>query len=151
MNIHRDFEEFLKLLNDEGVEFVIVGGYAVAFHGYVRATQDIDIFYRNSRENILRIQKSLAGFGLQTTSEQLSEFEDTGSIIRMGFPPVKIEMINSISGRTFEEVWRNRIPARYADVPVNFISLADLIKNKRESGRLKDLADIDELGGNRDP
>ncbi len=148
MNIHKDFEEFLQLLNDEMVEYVIVGGYAVAFHGYVRATQDIDLFFRNSEKNILRIQKALLSFGISTTSEQLLEFKDPGSILRMGLPPVKIEMINSISGLSFNEVWENRNSGHYGTVPVNFISFEHLLKNKRESGRPKDIADIDELGGN---
>jgi predicted nucleotidyltransferase len=148
MNIHKDFEEFLQLLNDEKVEYVIVGGYAVAFHGYVRATQDIDLFYKNSEKNILRIQKALQRFGISTSSEQLIEFKDPGSIIRMGFPPVKIEMINSISGLSFNEVWENRISGHYGTIPVNFISYGHLLRNKRESGRPKDIADFDELGGN---
>lgn len=150
MNIHKDFEEFLQLLSDEEVEFVIVGGYAVAFHGYVRATQDIDLFYKNSKENLLKIQTALFKFGIPTTSEQLIEFEEPGSIIRMGFPPVKIEMINSISGVSFEEVWNNCNSGLYGAVQVNFISYKDLLKNKKESGRPKDIADFDELGGNRD-
>ena len=148
MNIHEDFEEFLQLLNDEKVEYVIVGGYAVAFHGYVRATQDIDLFYKNSENNVLSIQKALLRFGIPTTSEQLIDFKDPGSIIRMGSPPVKIEMINSISGLSFNEVWKNKISGNYGTVPVHFISYEDLLKNKRESGRPKDIADFDELGGN---
>ncbi len=149
MNIHKDFEEFLQFLNDEKVKYVIVGGYAVAFHGYIRATQDIDLFYANTRKNILNIQKALKKFGITTTAEQLSEFEDPGSIIKMGFPPVKIEMINSISGLSFKEVWKHRIAGNYGDVPVDFISFEHLLKNKRESGRPKDIADFDELGGFR--
>ena len=148
MNIHKDFEEFLQLLNDEKVEYVIVGGYAVAFHGYVRATQDIDLFYKNSEKNILRIQRALLTFGVSTTSEQLIEFKDPGSIIRIGFPPVKIEMINSISGLSFNEVWKNRISGYYGTIPVDFISYKHLLKNKSKSGRPKDIADFDELGGN---
>jgi predicted nucleotidyltransferase len=151
MNIHRDFEEFLKLLIDEGVEFVIVGGYAVTFHGYIRATQDIDIFYRNSKDNLHLIQNALSKFGLSTTSGQLSEFENPGSIIRIGIAPVRIELINSISGFSFDEVWKSRVPGHYGKIPVFFISFQDLLKNKREAGRPKDLADIDELGGNREP
>lgn len=149
MNIHKDFEEFLQLLNDENVQYVIVGGYAVAFHGYVRITQDIDLFYRNTEKNIKKIQNALLKFGIPTTSEQLIEFQDIGSIIRMGIPPVKIEMINAISGLLFNEVWKNRVAGHYGTVPVNFISYDHLLINKRESGRPKDIADFDELGGNR--
>jgi hypothetical protein len=147
MNTQKDFEEFLRLLNGEKVKFVIVGGYAVAFHGYVRATQDIDLFYENTKSNLRRIQKALVRFGIPATDEQLVEFEDPGSIIRMGFPPAKIELINSISGVAFEKAWKNRVAGAYGKVPVHFISRKDLLKNKRESGRPRDLADIDELGG----
>jgi len=149
MNIHRDFEEFLQLLNAEEVEFIIVGGYAVAFHGYVRATQDIDLFYSNTDSNIKKIGSALQRFGIATTNEQLAEFKDPGSIIRMGIPPVKIEMINKISGVSFERAWNNRNSGKYGDIEVYFLSLEDLLLNKKESGRPKDIADVDELGGNR--
>ena len=150
MNIHKDFEEFLQFLKEEKVDFVIVGGYAVAFHGYVRATQDIDLFFKNTQKNIRRINKALLRFGISTTKDQINEFQDPGSIIRIGIPPTRIEMINSISGLTFDEVWKRRVEGKYGNVPVNYISFSDLLKNKREIGRPKDLADVDELGGNRD-
>ena len=150
MNIHRDFEEFLRLLAEQHVEFVIVGGYAVAFHGYVRATQDMDVFFRNTKENIDRILPALQRFGLAADEEVVAAFREPGSIIRVGVPPVEIEMINAISGIDFEEVWAKRVRGRYGDVEVNYISYTDLLMNKKASGRPKDLADFDELGGNRD-
>lgn len=149
MNIHRDFEEFLRLLNEEGVEFVIVGGYAVAFHGYVRATDDMDLFFRNTEGNIERIRHALERFGIPTSDAHARDFADEGSIIRMGMAPLRLEMINAISGPGFDEVWDHRVHGVYGDTPVNYISRMDLLRNKRESGRPKDLADIDELGGNR--
>jgi predicted nucleotidyltransferase len=148
MNIQIDFEEFLKLLKEENAEFVIVGGYAVAFHGYVRATNDMDLFFRANRENIVQIRKALKKFGLDTTDEQAKEFSDPGSIIRIGIPPVRLELINNISGLSFDEVWMRRIPGEYGTVSVNFISLDDLLTNKKASRRPKDMADFDELGGN---
>ena len=149
MNTHSDFEEFLKLLTDHQVEFVVVGGYAVAFHGYVRATQDIDVFFRNTEENAHRILSALREFGIQVDDAFVEDLREPGSIVRLGFPPVKIEMINTISGVTFEQVWGNRSHGSYGQVSVSFISLADLLVNKKASGRPKDLADYDELGGNR--
>ena len=149
MNIHKDFEEFLRLLTGQGVDFVIVGGYAVAFHGYVRATQDIDLFFRNTEDNVRRVLPALREFGLAVGEEVLAEFREPGSIIRMGLPPVRIEMINAISGIDFECVWARRVPGRYGVVEVSYISLPDLLTNKRAAGRPKDLADFDELGGNR--
>jgi predicted nucleotidyltransferase len=149
VNIHEDFEEFLRLLVEQQVEFVIVGGYAVAFHGYVRATQDIDLFFRDTEDNVYRILPALQDFGLAVDESALQDFRDPGSIIRMGVPPVKIEMINTISGISFEEVWKGRVPGRYGGVEVDYISLPDLLTNKSASARPKDLADVDELGGNR--
>lgn len=149
MNIQEDFEEFLKLLVREKAEFVIVGGYAVAFHGYVRATQDLDIFFRNSDENIRKILSALKNFGLPPDESVLNALHDPGSIIRMGIPPVRIEMINMISGLSFDEVWKKRITGNYGVVAVSYISYKDLLTNKKASGRLKDLADFDELGGNK--
>jgi predicted nucleotidyltransferase len=149
MNIHEDFEEFLRLLTDEGSEFVVIGGYAVAFHGYVRATQDIDLFFRNTRDNVARIVRALGRFGLPVGEEVLRDLEEPGNIIRLGVPPVRIELLNSISGRSFDQIWESRETGHYGSIPISFISLADLIANKRESGRPKDAADIDELGGHR--
>ena len=149
MNIHKDFEEFLKYLTDEKVDFVIIGGYAVAFHGYVRATNDMDLFFKNSDKNILKIRNALNKFGISTSESDADEFKKSDTILRIGNPPVRIELSNSISGIEFDEVWANKIEDRYGDVTVYYISLDDLLKNKKTSGRPKDLADYDELGGNR--
>jgi predicted nucleotidyltransferase len=149
MNIHKDFEEFLKYLTDEKVEFVIIGGYAVAFHGYVRATNDMDLFFKNSDKNILKIRNALNKFGISTSESDADEFKKSDTILRIGNPPVRIEMSNSISGIEFDDVWENKIKDMYGDVTVYYISFDDLLKNKKTSGRPKDLADYDELGGNR--
>lgn len=146
MNTHRDFEDFLRLLSDQGVEYLIVGGYAVAFHGYVRATNDLDLFFRKTPANIARIGRALLCFGLPTTPAERERFSEPGNIIRMGVPPVRLEMINSISGVSFALAWRHRIEGLYGEVPVFYLSRADLLVNKLESGRPKDLADIAELG-----
>jgi hypothetical protein len=149
MNIHLDFEEFLRLLKNENVEFIIVGGYAVAFHGYVHATNDMDLFFRATNENINRIRVALRHFGLDTSDEQVEDFKDPGSIIRLGNPPVRLELINNISGLSFEDTWKHRVSGEYGEVTVNYISFQDLLKNKKTAGSLKDLADFDELGGDR--
>ena len=146
MNIRSAFEEFLKLLVDEETRFLIVGGYAVAFHGYVRATNDIDILFDPTVENATRIQKALAGYGIDIGETDLLE---PGDIFRVGVPPVRIELINTISGVTFEEAWGRRIIDEYGDTRVAFISRKDLLSNKRAAGRPKDLNDFDQLGGNR--
>ncbi len=145
MNIHQDFEEFLRLLNEKGVEYLIVGGYAVAFYGYVRATNDMDLFFRNNSGNIRKIADALEAFGIISSESELRSFSDPGSIIRMGVPPVRIAMINNISGLSFDVAWRGKTPGIYGETPVFYLSYQDLITNKRDSGRPKDLADIDEL------
>jgi len=150
MNIHEDFEEFLRLLAAQKVDFVIVGGYAVAFHGYVRATKDMDILLRCTKGNARKAIDALRKFGLSAEDSLLDNLCDPGSIVRIGIPPIMIEMINQISGLSFDEVWNRRIPGHYGNVPVSYISHADLLANKKAAGRPKDLADFDELGGNRD-
>ena len=145
MNIQEDFEEFLKLLNKKKVEYVVVGGYAVAFHGYVRATKDIDILFHNSPENIQRLKTVLNEFGFP--AEDLSDvaFSEHGKIIRMGVSPVMIELINVISGVTFKTAWKNRVTGVYGKTKVYYLSKSDLLKNKKASGRPQDIADIEEL------
>ena len=149
MNIHQDLEEFLKLLNHEKVKYLIVGGYAVAFHGYVRNTQDIDIFFQKSQDNIQKLRAALDSFGMPTTGEQAGEFSEFGSRIRLGVPPVQIELINTISGVYFSQAWKSKIKGHYGEIEVYYLSFKDLIKNKKTSGRPKDLADLDELGEGR--
>lgn len=149
MNIHKDFEEFLRYLNEERVEYVIVGGYAVAFHGYLRATNDMDLFFRNTDENIRKLCRALQRFGFSTTESSVREFAEPGVVVRIGMPPVRLELINAISGLSFDQVWEQRVGDVYGDVPVSYISLRHLLVNKRAAGRPRDLADFDELGGNR--
>ena len=145
MNIHEDFEEFLKLLSEKNVEYVIVGGYAVAFHGYVRLTKDLDILFRNSTDNISRIRSALNGFGFPTESLDDVAFSEEGKIIRMGVSPVMIELINAVSGITFDEIWKNKVAGEYGSITVFYISLKDLLINKKASGRPRDIADYEEL------
>ncbi|MEW6753999.1 MAG: nucleotidyltransferase [Candidatus Latescibacterota bacterium] len=150
MSVLEDFEEFLRLLTEQHVAFLVVGGYAVAFHGYVRATHDIDLFYRNSEENVRRILPALRSFGLPADEGVVAALRDPGSIVRVGVPPVRIELINEISGVDFAEAWERRVEGRYGQVEVGYISYGDLLSNRKAAGRPKDLADIDELGGNRE-
>jgi hypothetical protein len=145
MNIQEDFEEFLKLLNKKKVEYIIVGGYAVAFHGYVRMTKDLDILFRNTPQNILNLRSALNHFGFSADSLDDVAFSEQGKIIRMGVSPVMIELINVISGVSFETAWKNRIKGKYGKVTASYLSKSDLLKNKKASGRPQDIADIAEL------
>lgn len=145
MNIHEDFEEFLKLLNRKKVEYLIVGGYAVAFYGYVRLTKDLDILFHNSPQDIQRLKSALNGFGFPAHGLSDVAFSEKGKIIRMGVSPVMIELINAISGVSFETAWKNRVKGEYGRTKVFYLSKPDLLKNKSASGRPQDLADVAEL------
>jgi hypothetical protein len=145
MNIQEDFEEFLKLLNKKKVEYLVVGGYAVAFHGYVRATKDLDILFHNSLQNIQRLKQVLNNFGFPVENLRDVAFSEQGKIIRMGVSPVMIELINVISGVSFKTAWKNRATGVYGKTKVLYISKPDLLKNKKASGRPQDLADLAEL------
>ncbi len=145
MHTHDDFEEFLRLLNECRVEYLIVGGYAVAFHGYVRVTKDLDILYRNSVDNIARLREALNAFGFDAASLEDVAFSEHGRVIRMGVKPVMIELINAVSALTFDQAWRNRVQGEYGECPVPYLSKQDLIVNKRAAGRPQDLADCAEL------
>jgi hypothetical protein len=145
MHIQEDFEEFLKLLNRKKVEYVVVGGYAVAFHGYVRATKDIDILFHNSQENIQRLKRALNEFGFPADGLSDVAFSEQGKIIRMGVSPVMIELINTISGVSFKTAWENRVAGMFGKSKIFYLSKPDLLKNKKASGRPRDLLDVDEL------
>jgi hypothetical protein len=145
MIIQDDLKEFFRLLNENRVEYVIVGGYAVAFHGFVRATKDIDVLFSNTPSNIKRLMAALVGFGIQESEMVINTFSEQGRIIRMGSPPMMIELINAVGGVTFEEIWQNKAPGHYGDVKVFFISRNDLLKSKKAAGRPQDMRDLEEL------
>lgn len=140
-----DFKELLRLLSESGVEYVLVGGYAVALHGYVRTTNDIDIFISGDTDNAERLVKALTDFGFGGSDLTADLFTRKDSLVRMGVEPIKVEILNFISGLDFETAYLNRKVVPVEDIEVNLISLDDLYTNKMASGRLKDLADIEEL------
>jgi hypothetical protein len=145
MNIQPDFEEFLKLLEKNNVRYMIVGGYAVAFHGYPRFTQDIDIFFLDDDENITKIIKVLVEFGFKQQELKAQRFKEKGNIIRFGIEPVRIDLLNEIDGISFIDAEKNMVTGKYGRVTVKFIGKAELIKNKQSTKRLKDKADAEEL------
>ncbi len=146
MEIHPDFSELLKLFADFQVEYVIVGGYALAFHGAPRYTGDLDILLRTTSENARRVINALRAFGFGDTNLSVDDFSTEGRFVRLGHPPVRIDLLTAISGVSWSEVYDNRIMGRYGTLEVPFIGRAQFIINKRASGRLKDLADIEALG-----
>lgn len=145
MNIQQDFEELLKLLEEHNVDYLIVGGYAVAFHGYPRFTKDIDIFYEGSLSNVKKLQKALLKFGFSIKDLPEKVFLAKGNIITFGIEPVRVDIINDIDGVAFSGAWKKKVRGNYGDVEVNFISKIDLIKNKTSARRLQDKVDVEKL------
>jgi len=140
-----DFREFLKLLNVHGVEYLLIGGYAVIYHGYPRATQDLDIWIAIHPENAKRVVETLQDFGFASPELTPGLFLKDDSIVRMGMPPIRLEITTKISGIDFEKTYPNRVVDEMDGVPVNIISLKDLRRNKQASGRHKDLNDLENL------
>lgn len=140
-----DFKEFLKLLAEHQVEYLLVGGYAVAYHGYPRATADMDIWVRRSPGNAEKMVRVLREFGFDVPNLGPGLFLKDDQIVRMGVPPVQLEIFTSIPGVEFESCDRDRVEAQLDGVPVRLISLSALRANKRASGRHKDLSDLDHL------
>jgi hypothetical protein len=145
MNIQPDFEDFLRLLEDHRVDYMIVGGYAVAFHGYPRFTQDLDIFFETSWENVDRLRQCLVAFGFQAKNVPGDALRTPGNIIVIGVAPVRIDLINTIDGVTYAEAKNNIVRGRYGNVEISFISRNDLLRNKQSTSRAKDKADVEEL------
>ncbi len=140
-----EFSAFLKLLNDHDVRYLLIGGYAVAYHGYPRTTDDIDVWVAIDRENAENLVAALKAFGFDVPALSADLFLQKDRIVRMGYPPLRIEVQTSISGVTFEACYRRKLIAQIEDLPVPIISLPDLKKNKRASGRHKDLDDLEKL------
>lgn len=140
-----DFSEFLKLLQDHKVKYLLVGGYAVGYHGYVRATGDMDIWFEKDNENAKKLVNVLQNFGFNTNELSLDLFLKPDKVIRMGVPPIRIELMNAISGVEFSQCYDDRIEETWNGVNVNILSLDKLKANKKASGRLKDLSDLEHL------
>jgi len=140
-----EFKEFLKCLNSAKVEYLLVGGYPVSFYGYARATADIDVWIRVNKENAGRVSRALIEFGFDPANVRPELFLRKGKIFRIGLPPLRIDILTRISGVTFEKCYPERTGARIDGIQVPVIGLNDLKKNKRASGRLKDLDDLENL------
>lgn len=140
-----DFKEFLRLLNSKGVEYLLVGGYAVGYHGYPRATGDMDIWIAMSRNNAERAVAVLQQFGFDALEVSVEIFLEENRVIRMGVPPFCIELLTTISGVDFYECYAKRLRDVIDGVEVNVINLEDLKANKRASGRAKDIDDLENL------
>jgi len=145
VKLSKDLREFIALLNSHGVDYVVVGGHAVAFHGYPRFTGDIDFFVRAEVDNAQKLLSALAAFGFAGLGIALEDFSTPEQIIQLGQPPNRIDLLTTISGVSFVEAWQTRVFATIDELPVAFLGKDALLRNKRASGRRKDLADVESL------
>ncbi len=145
MNVSTDFEEFFALLNAHSVRYMVVDGYAFAVHAYPRSTDDVDLFIERSRTNAQSILRALEAFGFPTNQLDEATLCAEDKVIQMGLPPFRIDLLTSADGITFSEAWKNKVEGVYGEQTVFFIGKGDLIKNKRASGRKKDLDDLAHL------
>lgn len=140
-----DFKEFLQLLNAHQIKYLLIGGYAVSYYGYPRATVDMDIWIAISPDNAQKIVNALQEFGFDVPELSNELFLQENKIIRMGVPPVRLEILTTISGVEFETCYNQRTIDTVDGVEINLISLQHLKQNKKASGRYKDLSDLENL------
>jgi hypothetical protein len=140
--LNPDFKEMLSCLKDERVEFLVVGAYALAAHGFPRATGDLDIWVRNDPENAHRIMRALHKFGAPATELSPEDFTSTDLVVQFGVEPCRIDLLTGISGVEFEEAWHSRVSIELDDLEISIISKNDLLTNKIATGRDKDQGDI---------
>ena len=145
MRVEKDFEDFIELLNNYEVEYLIVGAYALALYAEPRNTGDIDIFINATEANVNNLLKALDKFGFDGFGLTKRDFLTKNNVIQLGVSPVRIDILTSISGVDFEESYKNKFSNEFGNTYAYFISKSDLIKNKKASSRKKDLADLESL------
>jgi hypothetical protein len=146
MKVSQDFEELFGLLNKNQVKYLVVGGYAYAVHVEPRFTKDLDLFVRRERANAENIITTLKEFGFGSLNLKTRDFLEPDQIIQLGHPPLRVDILTSISGVEFEEAWQNKITGKYGNHDVYFIGKKELKKNKKASGRESDQEDLKKLG-----
>lgn len=146
MEVQQDFRDLLELLNKNDVEYIIVGAYALGFHGAPRYTGDLDVFVKPEPINARHIMRALHAFGFGSVGLTEADFEQEGRVVQLGFPPVRVDIITSITGVSWEQAHSGRVQGQFGDLPVHYIGREDLIANKRALGRKKDLADLEAIG-----
>jgi len=149
MKTEKDYEEFLELLNKHKVRYCIIGSYALSFHARPRYTKDIDILIEASPENAEKILIVLEKFGFDSLNLRVEDFSEKGNIIQLGYEPVRIDIMTSLKGLDFSDVWENRVQGSYGKQMVNFIDRQNLIKSKKISNRTQDKADLELLQSDR--
>ena len=143
--MNRDFRDLLAEFNAHGCEYLVVGAHALAAHGHVRATKDLDIWINPTPVNAPRVFAALSAFGAPLHDLTVEDLTHPGLIFQIGVPPVRIDVITEIDGVEFADAWSDRYETRFADQPAAVLSVRHLIRNKKASGRLQDLADVARL------
>lgn len=145
MRLQKDLREFIERLNAENVDYVIVGAHALAYHGHPRYTGDLDVLLRPSKGNAERVLSALDAFGFDDIGIGAEDLLALDQVIQLGVSPNRIDLVVSLGGLTFDQVWDGRISTTLDDIPVNVISREHLKINKLAVGRPQDLADVDAL------
>lgn len=145
MELNKDFREFIELLNAHEVQYLVIGGYAVNFHGYPRYTQDIDFWIWMAEANIRRLLTAMRAFGFGSLGLDVEDFKDPENVIQLGYAPYRIDMLVDVNGLEFETSYQRSTQAELDGVVVRFLSLPDLVIAKKNAGRLQDLADAEQL------
>lgn len=151
MELHPDWKEFLRLLNSHGVEYLIVGAHALAFHGHPRYTADIDFFIRTTQANAERLYDVLCEFGFGDSLDGPEDLLKQPAVFMLGRQPFRIDLLNQIDGVEFAGAWERRVVSELDGISVPFISLEDYVANKRAAGRKKDAYDLEALGVEPEP
>ena len=141
----QDFKEFLESLNANNVEYLVIGGYAVAFHGHPRYTKDIDIWVSPAEENIHNLLNALDDFGFSSLGLTVDDFNDPEQIIQLGYAPNRIDLLTDLEGVDFETCYTKKVVGDIDNMPLNFIDLGKVKKKKKITGRNQDLADLEKL------
>jgi predicted nucleotidyltransferase len=143
--INKDFKQFIELLNKNNVRYLVVGGYALAFHGFPRYTKDIDFWVWVNEENAKNLVKTLKEFGFSSLDLKEDDFLNPGYVVQLGRPPARIDLLTSVTGLDFEECYESRVHIEIQGSEIDFIDLENFKKNKKAVGRHQDLADLENL------
>jgi hypothetical protein len=143
--VNRDYRDLFAEFSAQTVEFLVVGAYALAVHGHVRATKDLDVWVRPTKDNAERVFRAVTAFGAATENLSAEDFAQPGTIVQLGIAPTRIDILTRVAGLEFEAAWASRVEASYGDQKVFVVSRMDLIASKRAAARPQDLADLDAL------
>jgi hypothetical protein len=145
MIFEEDFIDFVQLLNVHKVKYIVVGAHALSFHGRPRHTGDLDIWVKPEEENANKMVRVINDFGFASLGLKKEDFLQENQVTQLGYPPLRIDILNSISGVNFDDAYKEKIETEIDDLKINFISVSDFITNKKATGRAKDLGDIESL------